>query len=69
VLISQYEANRARDCGTHYVIRPEVPADSEMRYDTGFPMPPGVEYASNTAGIRMCHDELLDMIGGTDGAA
>jgi len=58
VLISEYEASRTTDWGTHYRIAPDMPADSAVDYGGGIPVPAGWRYASNTNGDRLTVDDL-----------
>lgn len=63
VLVSEYESSRTTDWGTHYRIAPDTPADTNVDYGGGFPMPVGWRYASNTNWDRLTVDDLKLWIG------
>jgi UDP-N-acetylglucosamine 4,6-dehydratase/5-epimerase len=62
VLVSRHEANRAVDTGTCYLIRPELPADTDIDYAIGTPLFPDFEIASKGRESRLSMDELCEMI-------
>jgi len=62
VLINEYESVRASDFGDHYRIRPELPYDDEVVYETGEPLAPWIEYSSYKNDDWMSVSEIREMI-------
>jgi UDP-N-acetylglucosamine 4,6-dehydratase len=59
-LVSRYESLRASDWGDHIRIAPEKPANTDVDYSGGDPVPPAWEYTSGTTRNRLTVEELKE---------
>jgi UDP-N-acetylglucosamine 4,6-dehydratase len=57
-LVSRYEAPYTTDWGDHYRIAPRTPADTDVSYAGGKPVPDGWEYTSGLTHERLNVEEL-----------
>lgn len=57
-LVGQHEAPYTTDWGDHYRIAPRMPADGDVDYSGGEPVPAGFEYSSGKAKARLTVEEL-----------
>ncbi|MGE3615428.1 MAG: UDP-N-acetylglucosamine 4,6-dehydratase (inverting) [Gemmatimonadales bacterium] len=63
LMISEDDARRTRDMGTHYVLEPQQPWWDDGALNGGRPVPDGFSYRSDTNPERLGVTEVRDLLG------